>query len=73
MKLDNTLIPLQSSDDFAELMLIVSKLHHPDLNELVGNCMEHGLHLLVYDFHRMYSFMISSAFQECSMPLNLKF
>lgn len=36
MKLDNTSIPLQSSDDFAELMLITSELRHLDLNELVG-------------------------------------
>jgi hypothetical protein len=42
----------QSSDDFAELVSNISMLHHPNLNELVGYCMEHGQHLLVYDFHR---------------------
>ncbi|NP_001104882.1 Protein STRUBBELIG-RECEPTOR FAMILY 6 precursor [Zea mays] len=51
-KLDITVMPFQSSDDFAELVSNISKLHHPNLNELVGYCMEHGQHLLVYDFHR---------------------
>ncbi|PUZ42514.1 hypothetical protein GQ55_9G588500 [Panicum hallii var. hallii] len=51
-KLDSTVMPFQSSDDFAELISNISKLHHPNLNELVGYCMEHGQHLLVYDFHR---------------------
>ncbi|KAK1652462.1 hypothetical protein QYE76_070267 [Lolium multiflorum] len=51
-KLDCTVIPFQSSDDFVELVSNISKLHHPNLNELVGYCMEHGQHLLVYDFHR---------------------
>ncbi|CAL4937915.1 unnamed protein product [Urochloa decumbens] len=51
-KLDSTVMSFQSSDDFAELVSNISKLHHPNLNELVGYCMEHGQHLLVYDFHR---------------------
>lgn len=51
-KLDCTVIPFQSSDDFVELVSNISILHHPNLNELVGYCMEHGQHLLVYDFHR---------------------
>ncbi|KAM3231010.1 hypothetical protein ACQJBY_061271 [Aegilops geniculata] len=51
-KLDCTVIPFQSSEDFVELVSNISILHHPNLNELVGYCMEHGQHLLVYDFHR---------------------
>ncbi|KAM3315780.1 hypothetical protein ACQJBY_034111 [Aegilops geniculata] len=51
-KLDCTVIPFQSSDGFVELVSNISILHHPNLNELVGYCMEHGQHLLVYDFHR---------------------
>ena len=50
-KLDCTVIPFQSSDDFIELVSNISKLHHPNLNDLVGYCMEHGQHLLVFDFH----------------------
>uniref|UniRef100_A0A0D9XJ85 Protein kinase domain-containing protein n=1 Tax=Leersia perrieri TaxID=77586 RepID=A0A0D9XJ85_9ORYZ len=51
-KLNSTAMPSQSSDDFFDLVSNISKLHHPNLNELVGYCMEHGQHLLVYDFHR---------------------
>nr|CAB3499769.1 unnamed protein product [Digitaria exilis] len=51
-KLNSTVLPSQSSDDFYELVSNISKLHHPNLSELVGYCMEHGQHLLVYDFHR---------------------
>uniref|UniRef100_A0A0E0M771 Protein kinase domain-containing protein n=1 Tax=Oryza punctata TaxID=4537 RepID=A0A0E0M771_ORYPU len=51
-KLNSTALPSQSSDDFFDLVSNISKLHHPNLNELVGYCMEHGQHLLVYDFHR---------------------
>jgi hypothetical protein len=51
-KLNSTVLPSQSSDDFFDLVSNISKLHHPNLNELVGYCMEHGQHLLVYDFHR---------------------
>ncbi|KAL6883361.1 hypothetical protein ACP4OV_010775 [Aristida adscensionis] len=51
-KLNSTVLPSQSSDDFFELVSNISKLHHPNLSELVGYCMEHGQHLLVYDFHR---------------------
>ncbi|KAF8723343.1 hypothetical protein HU200_021867 [Digitaria exilis] len=51
-KLNSTVLPSQSSDDFYELVSNISKLHHPNLSELVGYCMEHGQYLLVYDFHR---------------------
>ncbi|CAD6205003.1 unnamed protein product [Miscanthus lutarioriparius] len=51
-KLNSTALPRQSSDDFYELVSNISKLHHPNLSELVGYCMEHGQHLLIYDFHR---------------------
>ncbi|KAG8073731.1 hypothetical protein GUJ93_ZPchr0006g42010 [Zizania palustris] len=51
-KLDSTVMPFHSSDNFVELVSEISKFHHPNLNELVGYCMEHGQHLIVYDFHR---------------------
>ncbi|KAG8091344.1 hypothetical protein GUJ93_ZPchr0012g20541 [Zizania palustris] len=51
-KLNSTSLSNQSSDNFFDLVSNISKLHHPNLNELVGYCMEHGQHLLVYDFHR---------------------
>ncbi|XP_072973632.1 protein STRUBBELIG-RECEPTOR FAMILY 6-like isoform X1 [Typha angustifolia] len=50
-KIDRTALPSQSSEDFLELVLNISHLHHPNLTELVGYCSEHGQHLLVYEFH----------------------
>ncbi|XP_062216612.1 protein STRUBBELIG-RECEPTOR FAMILY 6-like [Phragmites australis] len=70
-KLDSTVMPFQSSDDFAELVSNISKLHHPNLNELVGYCMEHGQHLLVYDFHRNGSLHdLLHLSEEYSKPLS---
>lgn len=45
-------LPNQSSEDFIELVSNISRLHHPNLSELVGYCSEHGQHLLVYEFHK---------------------
>ncbi|XP_072980055.1 protein STRUBBELIG-RECEPTOR FAMILY 6-like [Typha angustifolia] len=51
-KVNLTVLPNQSSEDFIELVSNISNLHHPNLTELVGYCMEHGQHLLVYEFHK---------------------
>lgn len=51
-KLSSAILPHTASDEFAELVTRISKLHHPNLTELVGYCMEHGQHLLVYEFHQ---------------------
>jgi hypothetical protein len=51
-KLSSAILPHTASDEFAELVTKISKLHHPNLTELVGYCMEHGQHLLVYEFHQ---------------------
>lgn len=40
------------SDDFIEIVASISRLHHPNVTELVGYCSEHGQHLLVYEFHK---------------------
>jgi hypothetical protein len=61
-KLDNIVMPFQSSDDFAELVSNISKLHHPNLNELVGYCMEHGQHLSMISIETDL-FMTYSTFQ----------
>ncbi|KAJ0988510.1 hypothetical protein J5N97_006866 [Dioscorea zingiberensis] len=51
-KINSSALPNQSSEDFLELVSNVSRLHHPNLTELVGYCSEHGQHLLVYEFHK---------------------
>ncbi|XP_042491322.1 protein STRUBBELIG-RECEPTOR FAMILY 6-like [Macadamia integrifolia] len=51
-KIDSSVLPSQSSEDFIELVSNISRLHHLNVTELVGYCSEHGQHLLVYEFHR---------------------
>lgn len=38
--------------DFLEIVSDISRLHHPNVAELVGYCSEHGQRLLVYEFFR---------------------
>jgi len=51
-KINSSALPNNSSDDFIDLVLNISQLHHPNLTELVGYCSEHGQHLLVYEFQK---------------------
>ncbi|XP_010937237.1 protein STRUBBELIG-RECEPTOR FAMILY 6 [Elaeis guineensis] len=51
-KINSSALPNQSADDFIELVSNISRLHHPNLTELVGYCSEHGQYLLVYEFHK---------------------
>uniref|UniRef100_M1AIW1 Ovule receptor-like kinase 28 n=1 Tax=Solanum tuberosum TaxID=4113 RepID=M1AIW1_SOLTU len=43
---------LQNPEDFLDIVSEISRLHHPNVTELVGYCSEHGQHLLVYEFHK---------------------
>uniref|UniRef100_A0A7N0TZK3 Protein kinase domain-containing protein n=1 Tax=Kalanchoe fedtschenkoi TaxID=63787 RepID=A0A7N0TZK3_KALFE len=49
-KIDSSLI--RNPDDFLEMVSSLSKLHHPNVTELVGYCSEYGQHLLVFEFHK---------------------
>ncbi|OVA10369.1 Protein kinase domain [Macleaya cordata] len=51
-KIDSSALPNQSSGDFLEVVSNISRLHHPNVTELVGYCSEYGQHLLVYEFHK---------------------
>ncbi|KAG0451740.1 hypothetical protein HPP92_026099 [Vanilla planifolia] len=42
----------QSSEDFIDLVSSISRLHHPNISELVGYCSEYGQNLLVYEFYK---------------------
>ncbi|XP_028796256.1 protein STRUBBELIG-RECEPTOR FAMILY 7-like [Neltuma alba] len=50
-KIDSSILP-HDSEDFMEIVSNISKLHHPNVTELVGYCSEHGQHLLVSEFHK---------------------
>lgn len=43
---------LSNSEDFLEIVSEISRLHHPNIVELIGYCCEHGQQLLVYEFHK---------------------
>ncbi|GER53645.1 protein STRUBBELIG-RECEPTOR FAMILY [Striga asiatica] len=43
---------LSNSEVFLDIVSEISKLHHPNVTELIGYCSEHGQHLLVYEFHK---------------------
>ncbi|KAL3825046.1 hypothetical protein ACJIZ3_021075 [Penstemon smallii] len=61
---------LSNSEDFLDLVSEISRLHHPNVTELVGYCCEHGQHLLVYEFHKngsLHEFLHLS--DELSKPL----
>ncbi|XWS12240.1 hypothetical protein CRYUN_Cryun37aG0072600 [Craigia yunnanensis] len=69
-KIDSSALPSEMSDDFIEIVSNISQLHHTNVTELVGYCSEHGLHLLVYEFHKngsLYDFLHLS--DEYSKPL----
>lgn len=51
-KIDSSILPNNFSEDFIEIVSNISRLHHPNVTELVGYCSEHGQHLLVYEFHK---------------------
>ncbi|GAU46535.1 hypothetical protein TSUD_350700 [Trifolium subterraneum] len=51
-KIDSSVLPNNLSEDFMEIVSDLSRLHHPNVTELVGYCSEHGQHLLVYEFHK---------------------
>ncbi|KHG09080.1 protein strubbelig-receptor family 5 [Gossypium arboreum] len=51
-KIDPILIQGEKPEGFAEIVANISKLHHPNIAELVGYCSEQGNYLLVYDHYR---------------------
>ncbi|KAF5192954.1 Strubbelig-receptor family protein, partial [Thalictrum thalictroides] len=51
-KIHASALPNQSSEDFIEVVANISRLHHPNVTELVGYCSEFGQNLLVYEFHK---------------------
>lgn len=69
-KVDAAVLPSQLSEDFTEIVSNISRLHHPNVTELVGYCSEYGQHLLVYEFHKngsLHDFLHLS--DEYSKPL----
>ncbi|KAK8514261.1 hypothetical protein V6N12_008974 [Hibiscus sabdariffa] len=51
-KIDSSVFQDQKPDDFSKLVTNISKLHHPNIAELVGYCSEQGHNMLIYDYFR---------------------
>ncbi|CAK9324746.1 unnamed protein product [Citrullus colocynthis] len=69
-KIDSASFPKELLEYFTEIVANVSQLHHPNVTELMGYCSEHGLHLLLYEFHKngsLHDFLHIS--DEYSKPL----
>ncbi|XP_073270710.1 protein STRUBBELIG-RECEPTOR FAMILY 6-like [Primulina huaijiensis] len=49
-KINSSALP--NSKDFLEIVSDISRLHHPNITELVGYCTEHGQNLLIYEFYK---------------------
>jgi hypothetical protein len=49
-KLDTSTLSLQRPEEFLEAVSNMSRLHHPNITELVGYCTEHEQYLLVYEY-----------------------
>lgn len=53
MKNINTVaLTLHEEERFLDVIWNVSRLRHPNIVQLVGYCVEHGQHLLVYEYVR---------------------
>lgn len=48
-------LSFQEEEQFMDVIRMVSQLRHPNIVTLLGYCVEHGEHLLVYEFVRNLS------------------
>ncbi|XP_042478198.1 protein STRUBBELIG-RECEPTOR FAMILY 5 isoform X2 [Macadamia integrifolia] len=51
-KIDSALLQSAGPDEFSGIVSNISKLHHPNIAELVGYCSEQGHNLLVHEYFR---------------------
>ncbi|KAG8491020.1 hypothetical protein CXB51_014152 [Gossypium anomalum] len=51
-KIDSSHFQGQKPEEFSKLVTNISKLHHPNIAELVGYCSEQGHNMLIHDYFR---------------------
>lgn len=51
-KIDSLHFQGQKPEEFSKLVTNISKLHHPNIAELVGYCSEQGHNMLIHDYFR---------------------
>ncbi|TYK01151.1 protein STRUBBELIG-RECEPTOR FAMILY 5-like [Cucumis melo var. makuwa] len=49
-KIDSSVFQGRRTEEFSEVVTIISKLNHTNIAEVVGYCSEQGHHLLIYEF-----------------------
>ncbi|CAK9159338.1 unnamed protein product [Ilex paraguariensis] len=68
-------LSLVEEEQFLEVIRNAARLKHPNIVTLLGYCVEHGLHLLVYEYVRNLSLddaLHSEAFMSLSWALRLQ-
>lgn len=51
-KLNSSLFQGGRLEEFSKIFSIISRLHHPNIAELVGYCSEQGHNMLIYEYFR---------------------
>ncbi|XP_010552383.1 PREDICTED: protein STRUBBELIG-RECEPTOR FAMILY 4 [Tarenaya hassleriana] len=49
-EIDSSLLGKGNPEEFSSLVSNISRIHHPNVAELVGYCSEHGRNLLIYEY-----------------------
>lgn len=68
-------LSFNEEEQFLEVVWAASRLRHPNIVSLVGYCVEHGQHLLVYEYVRNLSLddaLHSRAYKPLSWGLRLQ-
>ncbi|KDP25030.1 hypothetical protein JCGZ_22565 [Jatropha curcas] len=51
-KIDSSLFQGRHPEEFSEIVSSISKVHHPNIAELLGYCSEQGHNMLIYEYFR---------------------
>ena len=68
-------LTFKEEEQFLDVVWTVSRLKHPNIVPLIGYCVEHGQHLLVYNYVRNLSLdeaLHSCAYKSLSWDLRLQ-
>lgn len=68
-------LSLSEEEKFLDVVCVASRLKHPNIVSLKGYCLEHGQHLLVYDYVRNLTLddaLHSAAYKPLSGGLRLR-
>lgn len=61
-------LSFHEEEQFMNVIQMASQLRHPNIVRLIGYCVEHGHHLIVYEYVRNFS-LDDALHNEVSKPL----